>query len=124
MRRLGYEAVDMLVERLRESGPPLRRATPEEMRERLPPTDPEQRRDFGEILEQLDRDVLPFASRGDHPGFLAFVPFAGTWPGALGDLVASACNVFAGSWMESAGPTRLELEVLDWFKSWVGYPPE
>ena len=52
-------------------------------------------------------------SRGDHPGFLAFIPFCGTWPGALGDFIASACNVYAGSWMESAGPTQLELEVLE-----------
>ncbi|MEA2195087.1 MAG: aromatic-L-amino-acid/L-tryptophan decarboxylase, partial [Solirubrobacteraceae bacterium] len=65
---------------------------------------------------------LPFMSRGDHPGFFAFIPFSGTWPGALGDLIASACNVYAGSWMESAGPTQLELEVLSWFKAWIGYP--
>ena len=63
-------------------------------------------------------------SRGDHPGFFAFIPFSGTWPGALGDLVASASNVYAGSWMESAGPSQVELEVLGWFKDWVGYPPE
>ena len=69
--------------------------------------------DFEAILERLERDVLPFMSRGDHPGFFAFIPFCGTWPGALGDFVASACNVYAGSWMESAGPTQLELEVLE-----------
>jgi glutamate/tyrosine decarboxylase-like PLP-dependent enzyme len=26
--------------------------------------------------------------------------------------------------MESAGPTQVELEVLDWFKEWIGFPPE
>ena len=26
--------------------------------------------------------------------------------------------------MESAGPSRLELEVIGWFKDWVGYPAE
>ena len=80
--------------------------------------------EFDAILERLDRDVLPFTSKGDHPGFLAFVPFCGTWPGALGDFIASACNIYAGSWMESAGPTQLELEVLGWFKQWIGYPAE
>jgi glutamate/tyrosine decarboxylase-like PLP-dependent enzyme len=65
---------------------------------------------------------FPFTSRGDHPGFFAFVPFAGTWPGALGDFIASACNVYAGSWMEAAGPTQLELEVLEWFRGWLGLP--
>ena len=49
-------------------------------------------------------------SRVGHPRFFGFVPSCGTWPGALGDLVASACNVYAGSWMESAGPSQVELE--------------
>jgi aromatic-L-amino-acid decarboxylase len=123
MRELGYRTVDMLVDRLSDpSIPPLRRATPAEMRARLSGPPPRGPHDFGEILEQLQRDVLPFSSRGDHPGFLAFIPFAGTWPGALGDFIASACNIYAGSWMESAGPSQLELEVLDWFKDWIGFP--
>jgi hypothetical protein len=41
MRQQGYRVVDLLVDRLLEDAPPLRRATPAEMRERLggpPPT--------------------------------------------------------------------------------------
>lgn len=125
MRAYGYRTVDMLVRRLcDQSIPPLRRASPREMRDRLSEPPPAAGHDFDAILERLDRDVLPFMSRGDHPGFLAFVPFCGTWPGALGDFIASACNIYAGSWMESAGPTQLELEVLGWFKRWVGYPAD
>ena len=52
----------------------------------------------------------------DHPGTSRFVPGSGTWPGALGDLIASALNVYAGAWMESSGPSQVELQVLDWFK--------
>ena len=123
MRAYGYRTVDMLVRRLCDpSIPPLRRASPREMRERLSRPPPPAGQDFDAILERLERDVLPFMRRGDHPGFLAFVPFCGTWPGALGDFIASACNIYAGSWMESAGPTQLELEVLGWFKQWIGYP--
>jgi aromatic-L-amino-acid/L-tryptophan decarboxylase len=125
MRRLGYRAVDMLVDRLTDpSIPPLRRATPQELVERLSGPPPEEPQDWDEILRRLDQDVLPFMSKGDHPGFFAYVPFSGTWPGALGDLIASATNVYAGSWMEAAGPSQLELEVIDWFKDWIGYPDE
>ena len=125
MRALGYRTVDMLVARLTDPAiPPLRRATPAQMRARLSGPPPQEGQDFEAIVERLERDVLPFMSRGDHPGFLAFIPFCGTWPGALGDFVASACNVYAGSWMESAGPTQLELEVLSWFKAWIGYPAQ
>ncbi|TMM19652.1 MAG: aminotransferase class V-fold PLP-dependent enzyme [Actinobacteria bacterium] len=123
MRALGHRVVDLLVDRLTVDGLPLRRATPAEMRERLagpPPAGPQPPE---KVLERLERDVLPFRSRVDHPRFLAFVPGSGTWPGALADLVASACNVYAGSWMESAGPSQVELEVLGWFKDWLGYPP-
>ena len=63
-------------------------------------------------------------SRLDHPGYFAFIPACGTFPGALADFMASALNIYVGSWMEAAGPSRLELIVLDWFKRWIGYPSE
>ncbi|MGZ4318115.1 MAG: aminotransferase class V-fold PLP-dependent enzyme [Gaiellaceae bacterium] len=122
MRALGHRVVDLLVDRLTVDGPPLRRATPEEMRERLAGPPPDHPQPPEQVLERLERDVLPFRSRVDHPRFLAFIPGSGTWPGALGDLVASACNIYAGSWMESAGPSQVELEVLGWFKDWIGFP--
>jgi len=43
MRMLGYRTVDLLIEQLHREEPPLRRATPGEMRKRLhgpPPEDP------------------------------------------------------------------------------------
>jgi glutamate/tyrosine decarboxylase-like PLP-dependent enzyme len=123
MRELGYRTVDMLVDWLEDaSAPPLRRARPSEMRARLSkPLTPE-RMPFDEILATLADDVLPFGSRVFHPSFFAFIPGSGTWPGALGDLVASAANVYAGSWMESAGVSQVELEVTRWFADWVGLP--
>jgi aromatic-L-amino-acid decarboxylase len=124
MRELGYRTIDLLVERLQREEPPIRRASPAEMRQRLHGPAPDRPQPFGEILAALDSDVLPFVSRDGHPRFFGFVPFAGTWPGALGDLIASACNLYTGSWMESAGPSQVELEVLGWFKDWIGFPPE
>src|SRR5512133_190501 len=122
MRQLGYRTVDVLVDWLQRESPPLRRASPAEMRERLGGPPPEQAEPFDEILAGLERDVLPFGSRDGHPSFFGFVPFASTWPGALGDLIASACNLYVGSWLESAGASQVELEVLGWFKDWIGYP--
>src|SRR5579872_6910131 len=124
MRDLGYRTVDMLIEWLESDAQPLLRASPDEMRGRLGGPPPESRQSFQELLTQLRRDILPFGSRVYHPSFFAFIPGSGTWPGALGDFIASAANVYAGSWMESAGVTQVELEVLGWFASWVGYPQE
>jgi aromatic-L-amino-acid/L-tryptophan decarboxylase len=91
MRELGYRTVDLLVERLERErgGPPLRRTTPTEMRERLHGPPPEQPEPFDEILERL-----------------------------------SGSNLEGGSRMEAAGASAVELEVLGWFKDWIGYPPD
>jgi aromatic-L-amino-acid/L-tryptophan decarboxylase len=126
MRRLGYQTVDLLVDRWVGLGaqPVLRRGTPTELAHRLNGSPPEGPQSFERILEQLATDVLPFISNNDHPGYFAYVPGAGTWPGALGDLIASACNLEVSSWVQAAGPSQVELVVLGWFKQWIGYPEE
>src|ERR1700753_2916014 len=61
MRALGYRTVDMLASQLGavRDGPALRRASPAEMRDRLP-TAPGEPRDFEALLDELERDVLPY----------------------------------------------------------------
>ena len=126
MRLLGYQVVDWLVERAhgRPDEPVLRQASSAEMDRRVPGTPPASGGNLDEILRHLGEDVLPFRSRIDHPRYLAYVPGEGTWPGALGDLIASTYNIDVGNWMESAGPSRLETVVLRWFADWIGYPAE
>ena len=103
-------------------GPVLKTDTLESMRERLAAQPSSGPRDFGDLLHVLDEDVLPFVGHFDHPRFFGYIPGAGTWPAALGDLIAAATMIDAGSWREAAGPSALELTVLDWFRDWVEYP--
>jgi aromatic-L-amino-acid decarboxylase len=125
MRRLGYQTVDMLVDRITgPAGPVVRSATPAELHQRLSMPPPEGPAAFDEILAGLERDVLPFVARISHPGYLAFIPGEGTWPGALGDLIGSALNVDTCWWLGASGPSALELVVLEWFRQWIGYPEE
>ena len=124
MRRAGYATVDALVARLTDptADPVLRRASPAQMRARLAGPPPEQPGDYAAVLERLLADVLPYASRTDHPGYFAFVPSFTTWPAALAELAAAAANPYCGAWMESAGAAQVELEVIDWFRTWLGMP--
>jgi aromatic-L-amino-acid/L-tryptophan decarboxylase len=124
MRRLGHQVVDLLVERWvgLEEGPAWQGRDRSELEPLLAEEPPEERRDPDQVLERLLRDVLPWAGRIDHPRFFAFIPSSPTWPSVLGDLLATGFNVFQGTWLESAGPSQLELVVLDWFRSWLGFP--
>jgi aromatic-L-amino-acid decarboxylase len=124
MRAMGYAVVDRLVERIEglDGAPAWRGATREEMRRRVGNTDPAQPTALETLLDELAERVLPYRGNVDHPRFFAFVPSCPTWPGVLGDFIAAGLNVFQGTWLESAGPSALELEVLGWFKEWIGYP--
>jgi aromatic-L-amino-acid decarboxylase len=126
MRTMGYRVIDMLVDRMARlpDEKVLRIATRAEMAARLGEPPPDAGRDFASLVERLERDVLPFVGHFDHPRFFGYIPGSGTWPGALGDLIAAATNIDAGAWREAAGPTQLELTVLDWFRTWLGYPTE
>src|ERR1700722_11544263 len=124
MRQAGYATVDALVARLADPGADavLRRASPAEMQARLAGPPPEQPAGYGAVLARLLEDVLPYASRTDHPGYFAFVPSFTTWPAALAELAAAAANPYCGAWMESAGAAQVELQVIDWFRTWLGMP--
>jgi glutamate/tyrosine decarboxylase-like PLP-dependent enzyme len=83
---------------------------------------PETGTPFTDVLAQFDSRVAPYSFRVNHPRFLAFIPSAPTFLSVLGDLLCAGTNFFAGVWLEAAGPTEVELVVLDWFKELIGYP--
>jgi len=41
----------------------------------------------------------------------------------LGDWLCAGTNFFLGVWLEAAGPSQVELVVLDWFRTLLGCPP-
>ena len=87
---------------------------------RRPP--PETGRDLTEVLTEFEEKVATFAFRTNHPRFLAFVPGAPSFLSVLGELLCAGTNFFAGVWLEAAGPSQVEILVLDWFKEFLGYP--
>ena len=124
MRRMGYAAIDMLVDRIAglSAGPAWKGGSRAEMEALLREAAPDEPHDFDALIDRLQSQVFEYAGRIDHPRFFAFVPSSPTWPGILGDLLASGFNIFQGTWLESAGPSTLELIVIDWFRGWIGLP--
>lgn len=124
MRRLGYAVVDLLMDRyagLRE-GPVWQGGRRGELEALLREPPPQEGRNADEVLERAVSQILPRAGRIDHPRFLAFVPSSPTWPSVLADFLTTGFNIFQGTWLESAGPSQVELVVLDWFREWLGLP--
>ena len=124
MRRLGHAVVDQVVDRWvgLASGPAWVGGARKDLEPLLSEDAPEEPRDVETVLRRALDDVLPRAGRIDHPRFFAFIPSSPTWPSILGEYLATGFNIFQGTWLESAGPSQLELVVLDWFRSWLRLP--
>jgi len=124
MRELADRAAELIIARIRGLGSdrPWRGASRAELEPLLREPPPEQGHAAREVLERAVREVLPLAARVDHPRFFAFVPSAPTWPGVIADFLTAGFNIFQGTWLGAAGPSQLELVVIDWFRQWVGYP--
>lgn len=125
MQRLGRLVADHVAAHLAtlRDQPVLGAGLPAEVRRRLAAPAPEEGASFETLLDALARDVLPYAAREPHPGFLGYVPGCPTFPAVLGDWLATGYNLFAGVWPVAEGPNALELAVLDWFRAWTGMPP-
>ncbi len=125
MRALAYRVVDLVVDRWAGlgQGPAWQGADRSETEPLLREPPPDAPRPAEDVIRRAVTDVLPLAGRIDHPRFFAFVPSSPTWPTVLADLLASGYNVFQGTWLESAGPSQVELVVTDWFRDWLGMPP-
>ena len=124
MLALADRAVELVVDRLEglAAEPAWRGATRAELERMLREPAPEEGRAAVDVLERAAREILPIASRVDHPRFFAFVPGSATWPGVLADFLCGGHNTFQGTWLSASGPSQVELVVLDWFRDWIGYP--
>ncbi len=75
-----------------------------------------------EALRRFVEVLAPATISVDHPLYLAFVPGAPTAAATLFDLVVSASNIYAGSWLEGAGAVAAENQALRWLVGLAGLP--
>lgn len=124
MRRQGYAAIDAVIEHLAgmEREPAWAVMTREAGERLLREPPPEDGVPFETVLERVRTQVLAHAGRIGHPRFLAFVPSAVTFPGVVGDLLASGFNPFVGTWLGGSGPSMVELVVVEWLRAMTGLP--
>jgi aromatic-L-amino-acid/L-tryptophan decarboxylase len=74
------------------------------------------------VLDPLFCDYIPRSFTASGPGYLAFIPAGGVFPGALADLISNGVNRYTGVWMAAPALVQLEANVLDWFRDWMQFP--
>jgi len=125
MRRLGYRAVDRIVEHLLSLGeqPVAGRGTAADFAALVDEPLPRAGRGADDSLDFFWSRVVPGSTKLNHPRFHGFIPSASSFHGALGKLLDAGANPFVGSWLGGATVAALELTVLRWIAEAVGYDP-
>ena len=124
MMASALRAAELVIERIQNlpEEPAWRGGSRSELEAVMREEPPEEGRPSHEVIERAAHEILPIAGRVDHPRFFAFVPSSPAWPGVLADFMAAGHNIFQGTWLGASGPSMLEVVVMDWFRSWIGYP--
>lgn len=102
--------------------PVLARVEPGEVASRLAESPPEDGEPFGEILDDVERVVLPGITHWNHPGFFAYFSSSSSAPALLAEFVAAALGTNAMLWRTSPAATEMEERTVDWLRQWVGLP--
>lgn len=123
-RRHGHEVVEWVAHYLETIEDHRVQSTVEPgwVRAQLPTSPPDRPEEFGDVLADLDRIVLPGLTHWQHPGFHAYFPTGAAGPSVLADLVSSGLGVQGMLWSTSPACTEVETHVLDWMAELLGLP--
>jgi aromatic-L-amino-acid decarboxylase len=123
-RRHGHRVVDWIADYLAhpERYPVLSRNQPGQVKGALPESAPLHGEGMREILDDLDRVIVPGVTHWNHPGFFAYFSISGSAPGILGEMLSAAFNVNAMLWRTSPAATELEEVTLGWLRRMMGLP--
>jgi aromatic-L-amino-acid decarboxylase len=125
-RRQGHRVIDWIAdywERL-DGLPVLSQVSPGDVARQLPGAAPDRPEDFGTLLDDLDRVVVPGLTHWQHPRYFAYFPANSSPAAILGDLLSSGLGAQGMIWATSPAMTEVEQVVLDWLAGALGLPDD
>jgi aromatic-L-amino-acid/L-tryptophan decarboxylase len=125
-RRYGYQVVDQIADYFAniESYPVLSQIEPGSLKTALPASAPEIGEDFGEVLTDVDKLILPGVTHWNHPSFHGLFSTSASSVGVFGEMFAAAFDMKGMLWRTSPASTELEDVSLDWLREMLGLPEE
>ena len=123
-RRYGHAVVDWIANYHKriESFPVLSQVQPGQIRASLPCEPPQQGESFENIIQDIDKLIIPGITHWQSPNFFAFFPANASGPAVLGELLSAGLGVQGMMWTTSPACTELETHVLDWLADMLGLP--
>ena len=123
-RKYGYQLIDWIAKYLKdvENYPVLSNISPGEVKNKIPSKAPLKPEQFSEVLNDIDKIIMPGMTHWNHPNFMAYFNSTASAPGILAELLASALNINGMLWKSSPASTELEQAMMNWFKQMLNLP--
>lgn len=125
-RRAGYRMIDYIIDyqKTLRSRSVMPEVEPGYMRHLIPREAPEDPESFCEILDDVDRVILPGMAHWLSPQFHAYYPSGSCNPALLGDMLSDAFGCVGISWASAPACTELEVHMMDWLGKLLRLPDE
>jgi aromatic-L-amino-acid decarboxylase len=123
-REEGKKVIDWIADYYEniEKYPVLSQVKPGEIKASLPENAPQNGESMEEMINDIDRLIMPGITHWQSPNFYAYFPSNTSFPSILGDLISSGLGVQGMIWATSPAATELETRVLDWLADMMGMP--
>lgn len=76
------------------------------------------------VMNEMIEDIYKYRYYANHPRYLGFVPGPASLLSWLGDIMTSAYNLHAGSWINCPAASCIEQKLIHWFCNLAGYGEE
>ncbi|ERL86986.1 hypothetical protein D910_04389 [Dendroctonus ponderosae] len=125
-REFGKAAVDYIAdyyETIRDR-PVLSNVEPGYLGDLLPKDPPQSGESWRDVLEDVDRIIMPGITHWHSPHFHAYYPTAQSFPSVVGELMSAGFGVVGLSWIASPAMTELEVVMMNWLGRMLGLPEQ
>lgn len=118
-----YQVADMVAELYAEVENQKVYANPDgnEVKKLLHGPLPEKASPIEKLLDIIQKDVFPNSTKHYSPHFYPWVTSCASQASILGDFLATALNVNATTWMNSAAASEIEVQIIEWIAQFIGY---
>lgn len=123
-REFGKAAVDYIAdyyETIRDR-PVLSNVQPGYLGDLLPKEPPQTGESWRDILQDVDRIIMPGITHWHSPNFHGYYPSGQSYPSVVGELMSAGLGVVGLSWIASPANTELEVVMMNWVGRMLGLP--
>uniref|UniRef100_A0A9L0TUK9 Aromatic-L-amino-acid decarboxylase n=1 Tax=Equus caballus TaxID=9796 RepID=A0A9L0TUK9_HORSE len=123
-RRRGKEMVDYVADYMEgiEGRQVYPDVEPGYLRPLIPTTAPQEPDTFEDIINDVEKIIMPGVTHWHSPYFFAYFPTASSYPSMLADMLCGAIGCIGFSWAASPACTELETVMMDWLGKMLQLP--